>query len=65
VNQEVERIQYRLGSMTQPESVASEENELDLDFAELDAEGNEVPDLTNKVVSQVPVNSLLPTSGLT
>jgi trigger factor len=60
VNQEVERIQYRLGSMTQPESVASEENELDLAFAELDAEGNEVPDLTNKVVSQVPVNSFAP-----
>jgi trigger factor len=40
VNDEVERLRGRYGNMTEPESVNSEENVLNVSFAELDSEGN-------------------------
>lgn len=42
LNEEVERLRTRFGNMTEPESVSSEENVLNVTFAETDAEGNEV-----------------------
>ncbi|MGB8193490.1 MAG: trigger factor [Chitinophagaceae bacterium] len=40
VNEEVGRQQMRHGNMTEPETVTSDENVLNLHFAETDAEGN-------------------------
>jgi trigger factor len=42
VNQEVERLQTRHGKMTEPESVTGDDNVLNVDFVEVDADGNEV-----------------------
>jgi trigger factor len=42
VNQEIERLQARHGKMTEPESVAGDDNVLNVDFVEVDASGNEV-----------------------
>lgn len=42
LNEEVERLRTRFGNMTEPESVDSEENVLNVTFVETDAEGNEV-----------------------
>ena len=42
INEELERIQSRLGKMTEPETVATEENVLNVLFEESDAEGNVV-----------------------
>ncbi|HYF31846.1 MAG TPA: trigger factor [Chitinophagaceae bacterium] len=40
VNEEVSRLQMRNGNMTEPETVSSEDNVLNLHFTETDAEGN-------------------------
>jgi trigger factor len=42
LNEEVERLRTRYGNMTEPESVNSDENVLNVTFVETDAEGNEV-----------------------
>jgi trigger factor len=42
INDEIERLKTRHGKMTEPETVTSEENVLNLSFSETDAEGNEV-----------------------
>lgn len=42
VNQELERLQMRHGKMTDPESVSSDDNVLNVTFIETDAEGNEI-----------------------
>lgn len=42
VNQEVERLQTRHGKMSEPESVSGDENVLNVNFVEVDANGNEV-----------------------
>jgi len=42
VNDEVERLQTRHGKMTEPESVTSDDNVLNVNFVEVDANGNEV-----------------------
>lgn len=42
VNEEIGRLQTRNGNMTEPESVTSEDNVLNLQFTETDAEGNAV-----------------------
>lgn len=42
VNQEVERLQTRHGKMSEPESVAGDDNVLNVNFVEVDANGNEV-----------------------
>jgi len=42
IDDEVERLQARHGKMTEPETVTSEENVLNLTFTETDAEGNVV-----------------------
>jgi trigger factor len=42
VNEEVERLQSRYGNMTEPESVNSDENVLNITFIETDAAGNEI-----------------------
>jgi trigger factor len=42
LNEEVERLRTRFGNMTEPESVNSDENVLNVTFVETDAEGNEV-----------------------
>jgi trigger factor len=41
VNDEVERMRSRYGNMTEPESVSSEENVLNVTFTEIDEQGNE------------------------
>lgn len=40
INQELERLQNRFGKMTEPETISSEDNVLNLLFEECDAEGN-------------------------
>ena len=40
VNEEINRIQNRLGKMTEPESVTTDENVLNVKFEETDADGN-------------------------
>lgn len=42
INQEVERLQLRQGKMTEPETVAGDDNVLNITFIESDAEGNEI-----------------------
>jgi trigger factor len=42
LNEEVERLRTRFGNMTEPESVSSDENVLNVTFIETDAAGNEV-----------------------
>ncbi|TAD83890.1 MAG: trigger factor [Bacteroidetes bacterium] len=42
VTEEVERMQTRLGSLREPETVDNEDNVLNLTFTEIDAEGNVV-----------------------
>lgn len=42
VNEEVERLQSRFGNMTEPETVTSDDNVLNLHFTETDSEGNPV-----------------------
>ena len=42
VNAEVERLQIRNGNMTEPEVAESEENVLNVTFAESDKDGNEI-----------------------
>ncbi|MCU7547951.1 trigger factor [Chitinophagaceae bacterium LB-8] len=42
LNEEVERLRTRFGNMTEPESVNSDENVLNVTFVETDAEGNEI-----------------------
>lgn len=40
VNDEIDRLRTRHGKMTEPEAVNNEENVLNVDFTELDADGN-------------------------
>lgn len=42
LNEEIERMRTRYGNMTEPESIGSDENVLNLTFTETDASGNEV-----------------------
>ncbi|MBG9376309.1 trigger factor [Panacibacter sp. DH6] len=42
VNEEIDRLRTRHGKMTDPESVTGEENVLNVDFTEVDADGNVV-----------------------
>jgi trigger factor len=42
VNEEVERLRTRYGNMTEPETVGSEENVLNVNFTEVDEAGNEI-----------------------
>ncbi len=42
INDEVNRLQIRNGKMTEPETVTVDDNVLNVQFTELDAEGNEV-----------------------
>lgn len=42
VNDEVERLRTRYGNMTEPETVAADENVLNVSFVETDANGNEI-----------------------
>lgn len=42
VNEEVERLRTRYGNMTEPETVAADENVLNVSFVETDANGNEI-----------------------
>ncbi|MBK8088471.1 MAG: trigger factor [Chitinophagaceae bacterium] len=42
VNEEIERLQNRFGKMTEPETVSSDDNVLNLTFEEVDAAGNAV-----------------------
>jgi trigger factor len=44
INEEIERLQNRHGKMTDPETVTTEENVLNVNFTEVDAEGDAVPD---------------------
>jgi trigger factor len=48
LNEEVEHLQNRYGNMTEPESVNSDDNVLNLTFIETDAAGNEVEGGINK-----------------
>ncbi|MBA2251074.1 MAG: trigger factor [Chitinophagaceae bacterium] len=48
INEEIERLQNRHGKMTEPDSVASEDNVLNVQFQETDADGNPVPDGISK-----------------
>jgi trigger factor len=48
INEELERIQSRLGKMTEPETVTTEENVLNVLFEESDAEGNVVEGAAKK-----------------
>ncbi len=48
INAEVERLQTRHGKMTEPEAVNSEDNVLNVTFAETDADGNVVEGGINK-----------------
>ncbi len=42
VNEEVERLQNRFGKMTEPETISSDDNVLNLSFEEISADGNVV-----------------------
>ncbi|MEO7311120.1 MAG: trigger factor [Chitinophagaceae bacterium] len=42
IDEEVARLQTRMGNMSEPESVTSDKNVLNVTFTELDADGNEV-----------------------
>jgi trigger factor len=42
INDEIVRLQRRHGNMTEPETVTTEENVLNVTFTETDAEGNEI-----------------------
>ena len=42
VQEEVDRLRTRYGNMSEPETVSSEENVLNVSFIETDAEGNEI-----------------------
>lgn len=42
INSEITRLQNRYGNMSEPESVTSEENVLNMTFTESDSEGNEI-----------------------
>ncbi|MDP4129024.1 MAG: trigger factor [Bacteroidota bacterium] len=53
LNNEIDRLQVKNGTMTEPESVSSDENVLNLTFQETDSEGNAVEG------SQPKENSLL------
>jgi len=48
IDEEVERLKIRYGKMTDPEDVTTEDNVLNVTFAESDAEGNEVEGGINK-----------------
>ncbi len=48
VNEEIERLQNRHGKMQDPETVTSEENVLNVNFVEVDKEGNIVQDGISK-----------------
>ena len=48
INEEIERLQNRHGKMLDPETVTSEENVLNVSFAEVDPDGNTVPDGVSK-----------------
>lgn len=48
IDEEVDRLKVRYGKMTDPEEVTTEENVLNVTFAESDAEGNAVEDGINK-----------------
>ena len=48
INEEIERLQNRHGKMLEPETVTSEENVLNVNFTEVDAEGNPVQDGVTK-----------------
>ena len=48
VNEEIERLQNRHGKMLEPETVTSEDNVLNVNFIEVDAEGNPVQDGATK-----------------
>lgn len=51
VQEEVERLQTRNGNMTEPETVSSEDDVLNVTFTELDTEGNVVEGGINKANS--------------
>jgi trigger factor len=51
VNEEVERLQTRYGKMTDPETVTSDDNVLNVTFTEVDAAGNVVEGGINKANS--------------
>lgn len=51
IDAEAERLKNRLGTMTEPEEVTSEDNVLTAAFAESDAEGNEIEGGINKAIS--------------
>ncbi len=42
INTEITRLQNRYGNMTEPETVTTEENVLNVSFSETDADGNEI-----------------------
>ena len=42
INEEIERLQNRHGKMSDPETVTSEDNVLNVNFSETDSEGNTV-----------------------
>ena len=48
INEEIERLQNRHGKMLDPETVTSEENVLNVNFVEVDDEGNAVQDGVSK-----------------
>jgi trigger factor len=48
VNEEIERLQKRLGKMTEPETVTGDENVLNLIFEETDAAGNVIEEAEAK-----------------
>jgi trigger factor len=48
VNEEIERLQNRHGKMLEPETVTSEDNVLNVNFVEVDADGNTVQDGVTK-----------------
>ena len=48
IDEEVERLKTRYGKMTDPEEVTTEDNVLNVTFAETDTEGNEIEDGINK-----------------
>ncbi|HEX8462435.1 MAG TPA: trigger factor [Segetibacter sp.] len=48
IDEEVDRLKVRHGKMTDPEEVSTEENVLNVTFAESDAEGNEIEGGINK-----------------
>jgi len=48
IDEEVERLKVRHGQMTDPEEVTTDENVLNVTFAECDAEGNEIEGGINK-----------------